>query len=443
MNKQMSGVSLKGEAISNSLAGLDSFADLASDARVHSGIYTRPDVFEAEMERVFYKTWVYIGHESEVPKEGEFKLRQIGRQPVILVRGSNGQVNVLLNRCRHRGAVVAEVESGKTKFFRCWYHGWTYDTDGKLVQVTGADAYEDGFCEKVGGLARPPRVENYRGFVFASLAEEGIGLREHLGKAAEMLDYLIDASPTGKIRLDAGVHKTTYRGNWKLVGMDGYHVYYVHASVIAVWHAKADSGAGATHRHDPYDDKSLSVTRDLGNGHCMLDLRKHRLKHVDEYLAFLERSPGGSEYIASMYEKHGKERGRELLSLAGDPHVGIFPNMQIINNQVRIMNPISANETEILMFPVLFEGVPDEINSMRLRQHESFYGPAGAGSPDDAEIFERTQRGMHAQVEPWIDISRGLNRERIDEDGTTIGLISDEVTQRAQVREWRRLMDAG
>lgn len=117
--------------------------------------------------------------------------------------------------------------------------------------------------------------------------------------------------------------------------------------------------------------------------------------------------------------------------------------MQIINNQVRIMIPLEPGRTEVLMFPVLFDGVDDAINTMRLRQHESFYGPAGAGSPDDAEIFERAQRGMNAQVNPWIDISRGMTREQTHADGTITGHISDEVPQRGQMRYWLELMTKG
>lgn len=416
--------------------------DLVEEGRVHSAIYTDPEIFELEQDRIFSRTWIYIGHESEVPKTGDFRLRKIGRQPVIMVRGKDGAVNVLMNRCLHRGAVVAEVESGNTKFFRCWYHGWTYDTAGKLVQVTADEGYEPGFCEKMGGLARPPLVQDYRGFVFASLSEDVLPLREHLGQAAELMDYLIDFSPTGKITLSAGVNKTVYRGNWKLVGMDGYHVNYVHASVVEGWGDDENSGIAAMHKNDPFSDTALTRTRDLGRGHVLLDFREHRMASIDKYVDFLRTIPGGDEYVAAMYSAYGEEKAKRNLSLAGDPHLGVFPNLQVIGNQIRIMNPVAADETEVLMFPVLLEDVPEEINTLRLRQHESFYGPSASGSPDDAEIFERAQIGMNATVNPWIEMSRGLNREYVDEDGTRVGRISDETTQRGQMREWKRLMTA-
>ncbi|UUZ71187.1 hypothetical protein LP415_18890 [Polaromonas sp. P1(28)-8] len=256
-----------------------------------------------------------------------------------------------------------------------------------------------------------------------------------------MMDLLIDASPVGAIKVTAGVHKTVYRGNWKLVGMDGYHVHYVHASVIAAWNRNSDTGLGATHRGDPFDDNSASRTHDLGHGHAMLDLTAHRMSHYEKFTEMLAGIPGGTEYVEAMHKKHG-DRAKLLISLAGDPHVGFFPNLQLINNQIRIMNPIGPDETEVLMFPVLFEGVSPELNELRIRQHESFYGPAGSGSPDDGEIFERVQRGLNAQVEPWVEISRGMKREKKLDNGTIEGLITDEVPQRGQFHEWLALLNA-
>ena len=94
------------------------------------------------------------------------------------------------------------------------------------------------------------------------------------------------------------------------------------------------------------------------------------------------------------------------------------------------------------MFPALLKGVPDSINELRLRNHEAFYGPASQGSPDDAEIFERNQLGLSAEVDPWVLLSRGLERERIEEDGTIVGRITDETTQRGQLKQWQKLMGA-
>lgn len=415
---------------------------LVREGQVHSSVFTDAQVFDLEIERIFHGTWLYIGHTSEVPRHGDFRARRMGRQPVLMMRGADGAVRVLMNRCRHRGAAVCEGDAGNTKLLRCWFHGWVYDATGKLIEVPGKKAYGPEFDQGAMGLDSPPRVEEYRGFVFASLNPEVPSLEAHLGPARPMIDLMLDASPQGAIRVDAGVHKTVYRGNWKLVGMDGYHVHYVHASVIAAWNRDPDAGLAATHRGDPFDDESASRTRDLGNGHVMLDLTDHRISHYPQFTEMMARTPGGPQYIQDMHARHGEERARLLISLAGDPHVGIYPNLQLLNNQIRIINPIAPDQCEVVMFPVLFEGVSDEINALRIRQHESFYGPAGAGSPDDAEIFERVQNGLMAQVNPWVEISRGMHREEHGADGVITGRISDEVTQRGQMRQWLKLMAA-
>ena len=409
---------------------------------VHSAVYTDEGIFDLEMRRIFHRTWVYVGHESEIKDRGGFRVRRIGRQPVIFVRGGDDQVRVLLNRCRHRGASVCETEAGREKFFRCWFHGWTYDNTGKLVDVTGPEGYGPDFDPADHSLTPAARVDNYRGFYFASLSGEGPALAEHLGLATKMIDLLVDASPTGVLDVNAGYNRTVYNGNWKLVGMDGYHPHYVHASVVSAWQRDSDAGSAATHRADPFDTASIATTRDLGNGHSMLDMREHRLKHFDGYRNFLAKAPGGQSYIDAIQAVRPGDYAELVLAMAGDPHIGIFPNMQLIGNQVRIINPISAGKTEVVMFPVMLGGVPDEINTLRLRQHEHFYGPASSGSPDDAEIFERVQVGMNAVVDPWIDLSRGMNREYVDTDGSIVGHISDEVPQRGQMRQWRTLMTA-
>lgn len=420
--------------------GAPAIDDLVQRGRVHSAIYTDPAIFALELRRIFGRSWLFIGHASEVPSQGDYRVRKMGRASVIMVRGEDGKVRVLMNRCRHRGSLVCETEAGNSKVFRCWYHGWTYDNTGKLMVVSGPGGYGADFHREEMELTPAPRAGEYRGFVFASLAAEGPSLDEHLGRAKPILDLLVDASPTGEIFVDGGTHKSVYRGNWKLVGMDGYHPNYVHASVVAAWRRNAESGVGSTHREDPFVDEARTLTRDLGNGHVMLDFRQHRLPHYDAHCAFLRKIPGGDAYIKDMHRAYGDERARLLIAVSGDPHVGVFPNLQLINNQVRIVNPIVVDETEVIMIAVRLGGISDEINASRLRQHESFYGPAGSGSPDDAEIFERVQRGMMAEVDPWVEISRGLERETVDSDGSIVGRITDEVTQRGQLKRWRELM---
>ncbi|UCV17753.1 aromatic ring-hydroxylating oxygenase subunit alpha [Ferribacterium limneticum] len=421
--------------------GLD-IESLVQEGRVHSRAFTDQSIFDMEMDKIFEQNWVYIGHGSEIPRHGDYRVRKIGRQSVVMIRDKDGSINVLMNRCRHRGAQVCEGDAGNTKALRCWFHGWIYDTAGNLIEVPGREAYDDKFNQAKMGLNSAPKVGVYRDFVFASLNPTSVELADHLGNAKEMIDLMVDASPTGAIRLQAGANRTTYKGNWKLIGMDGYHAPFVHASVVELWSQDQDRGLAATHRGNPFEDGGPSRTRDLGNGHSMLDFSQYRLGHLDAMKKLLRSFNGGEQYLADMYGKHSAERADLLVALGGDPHVGLFPNVQLINQHVRIINPIGPGLTEIYMTPVLLDGVSDEINGMRLRQHESFYGPAGAGSPDDTEIWERVQRGLSAEVNPWIDLTRGLHRQTRDDKGVITGHIGDEVTQRGQFRQWKKLMSS-
>jgi phenylpropionate dioxygenase-like ring-hydroxylating dioxygenase large terminal subunit len=259
---------------------------------------------------------------------------------------------------------------------------------------------------------------------------------------------MIDASPTSALFLNEGVHKTTYRGNWKYVGMDGYHPPIVHFSafeIIKRSSARQAADADSTIAQAPrktMGESELAVSRDLGHGHVVLDVAPHRISEQEHHLAATRRMPGGNAYVSDMAAAFGEKRAAELVAIGGDPHLGIFPNMQLINQHVRVIRPLAVDRTEVILYPVRLGGVSDEINEIRLRRHEDFYGPAGFGQPDDSEIFERVSEGLKATVDPWVDLSRGRHRERVDNDGSIVGQITDEVTARGQMREWARLMNA-
>lgn len=422
------------------------YGALVEEDRVHSSIFTDEQIFQDEMERIFHRTWLFALHESEIPEPGDFKRIQLGRFPIIATRDEKGEIQLLINRCRHRGAQVCEAQRGNAKRFQCWYHGWTYDSGGDLVGVTGPEGYDKNFKAEQHALGKVPRVDSYRGFVFASLAEDGMSLDQYLGSTRELIDVMVDSSPVGQIEVKPGVvNKTMYRGNWKQIGMDGYHPHYVHVSVFKIFGERENttgSAVGALHLEDPFSDASQSRTRGFPNGHACLDFRAQRRPQAAAAIEDLQRKEEGRQYVEDMIAAYGRERAEELIAWHGDPHLGLFPNLQLIHDHVRVVVPISPGETEVLMYPVFLKGVGPSINGKRLRAHEAFYGPAAAGSPDDAEIFERTQRGLLADRQPWVLLSRGMAREEVDADGSVTGCISDEITQRAQMQEWKRLMTA-
>ena len=140
--------------------------------RVHRRVFVDPEVFELEMDRIFGRSWIYVGHESQVPNAGDYFTTHVGRQPVVMTRDADGKIHVLQNRCPHKGAIVCPERSGHAKRLVCMYHGWTFAADGSLAAVPVRSGY-DNTCfdptDRANGMKRLPRVENYRGFVFASL----------------------------------------------------------------------------------------------------------------------------------------------------------------------------------------------------------------------------------------------------------------------------------
>jgi phenylpropionate dioxygenase-like ring-hydroxylating dioxygenase large terminal subunit len=352
-----------------------------------------------------------------------------------MVRDDRGEVRLLLNRCRHRAATVCQTAQGNAKFFRCAYHGWTYRNNGELSAVTYQDGYGGALRKEELGLTHVPRMGTYRGFVFGSLAPDGISLDEHLGAARDQIDLFVDLSPEGELDVRSGVSKYSYPGNWKLQienAIDGYHPNLVHQAIFDVVRKRTRT------RLDVFDGNSIGETRDLGNGHVMLDYRAYnraaRGPRVQPTIA-----GRGQDYLDAMVRRYGAERADEVIT-AGGTHLLVFPNLILIGVQIRVVQPVSIDYTEVYLYPTLLKGVAPAMNVARIRGHEGFYGPAGGVAPDDIEMFARIQEGLHAEVDPWLLFSRGLHRERQDVDGTIVGQMTDEVPQRGIWSHWKKVM---
>jgi phenylpropionate dioxygenase-like ring-hydroxylating dioxygenase large terminal subunit len=424
----------------SNIASLD-YDALVKEDRVHGRVYTDPHIYQEELDHIFHRGWVYVGHASEISQSGDFRLRRIGQQTVIMVRDDDGQVQLFMNRCPHRANAVCQVERGNTKAFRCAYHGWSFATNGELKGIPYQDRYPSSFRKEDHGLRKVPRMETYRGFVFGSLSPVGISLDDHLGpRVKEQIDLCIDLSPVGELDVTAGVHKYGYRANWKFQienSMDGYHPNFVHQTFFT--NIQHRTGRKLT---DLFTSSSAAQTRDFGNGHVMLDLRPYNKEKSSLWRAVNPDVRQKEPYIDAMITKYGAERTEELLAAAGT-HMLVFPNLVLIGVQIRVIQPVKVDETEVFLYPTLLKGVPQEVNVSRLRGHESFYGPAGGGATDDLEMFERNQMGLRCQVDPWLLLARGLGQEIREEDGTLVGQVTDEVTQRGIWRQWKKMMTQG
>jgi len=400
---------------------------------VHGSLYYDEAIFREELEKIWFRTWVYIGHESEVSENNDFVSKSIGPMPVLLVRDSDGEIRLLLNRCPHRGNAVCVQEKGNRARFTCPYHSWTFANDGRLLNYAFPDGYETADKSTL-GLSKVPRIANYRGFIFGSMAVDGPSLEEHLGGAKRVLDQLCDNSPTGEIEITAGFlhHKT--RANWKFIfenECDGYHPAFVHSSIFQV----ADSRIG-----DLYGKDAVAVTRSFGNGHTEVDPRpefRSRDMPMSWFGTTADKLP---DYVGQMNAAYGEERARQIM-IDGSPHAVIFPNLFIAEIQLFTIQPISAVESVQHVTALQFKGAPD-VNRRLRQQTMGSVGPAGFLLADDTEMYERNQRGLEIREPEYLYLKRGEHRERHDEDGYLIGHSTDDLPSREFWKHYRAVMEA-
>ena len=409
------------------------FDALIRPDHVHGSLYTDPAIYQLELDRIWRRGWVYVGHVSEVPNPNDYVMKSIGPEPILMTRDREGQVHLLHNRCPHRGNRVCMTDKGQARSFTCPYHGWTFGNDGSLKGYPFPSGYE-GVDRKDLGLGRVARVGIYKGFVFGCLSAEGITLEEHLGAAMGAIDALCLNSPEGEVEITAGFLKHKVRANWKFLvenETDGYHPSFVHASIFEV----AQSGIGSL-----YSSDSTAVSRDFGQGHTENDLRPEFRKRGVPMSWFGTTADKLPDYTQRMEAAYGKDEARRIM-IDGTPHIMIWPNLFIAEIQIFVIQPLAVNETVQHVTALQFKGAPDF--NRRLRQQTmGSVGPAGFLLADDAEMYERTQLGVQASNPEWLFLGRGRHRERTDDNGYLIGDATDETPSRGIWRHYRSIMEA-
>jgi len=398
-------------------------------------VMTDSDLLERERQAVFDRCWLYLGHESEIQGPHSFQTRTLAGRPLILLRQGDGEVAAFINSCTHRGAPVCKEISGTSKYFRCFYHLWTFESSGSLVSVPDEESYGPDFDKGALGLVPVPRLETYRGFVFVSFDAAIESLESYLGPAADYLDLVANSAETG-IEVIRGTHVWGAKANWKVMvenSMDSYHVPFGHKRYL-----DAIAAAGVTFKSTDrqssggYAAKAGGYVEDLGHGHAVsagagggfgrpadpdievkLQTRRERLEAMY-----------GADYVERLY--------------AGPRNCFIFPNLFIIDlvmgTTVRQIEPLSVNQMRITGWMLAPRDEDPDLRQYRLDNSLGFWGPAGLASPDDVEIVESCQvayEGASAEL-GWIQNSRGITR--------TSPLGVDEYQMRVFWRRWNELV---
>lgn len=389
--------------------------DVEKTFSVNRKVFVSDAVFEREMETMFSKCWIYVGHSSELRKPGDFQTRNVAGRPIIFVRDKEGEVRALLNTCRHRGAVVCREREGNARQFYCIYHGWSYHADGSLRNVPGEDAYSRPFDRKKMGLTHVPRLEQYRDFWFVNFDADAVSLEEYLGRAKDYIDLVVDQSPSGKMEIISGVQEYDMRANWKLLvenSVDDYHLVSTHATWLSYMR---NSGVNIT---PPRGSNLLLPTKgagiDLGNGHLTTDNPNFRGRPVAKWISIY-----GEEAIADieglrreLVERLGEARAARVADT--NRNLVIFPNLVINDGSsvtVRSFYPVGPDHMRITAWAL---GPVEETEAQRARRLHAFltfYGPGGFATPDDVAALELAQQGYSAWREvPWNDVSRGMTK---------------------------------
>lgn len=421
----------------------DDFGALVREDRVHRKVYVDPAVFDLEMERIFHRSWLFAGHESQVPAPGDFITTQLGGQSLILVRHED-DIKVLFNRCPHRGATICETESGNTRPFRCPYHGWVFDTDGRFISSSLHDDYGNSAMNASDLSVRSvPGTVNYRGFIFVNLSNDDPGFEQALGPIKSAIDNLVERSPEGTLELVPGIHKHVFPGNWKLLLeniMDAAHPPFIHAS---------SNDAGARGRLEEFKMRAEDVMS--GNRSAAVQLGQSRLRafqHGHSYLAAIpiriKVSPEAEkQYKTAMIEHYGSTRTEAILGEARHFNI-IYPQimLQSVFQTMKVLRPVAVDRTEVSVYVFRLKGAPQEYDQVAIQFANATNSSASIILQDDLATLGNTQAGLMNAAGDWVFFANGLTKDIADERHAYTGEGFSELPMRAQFSAWRERMSA-
>jgi phenylpropionate dioxygenase-like ring-hydroxylating dioxygenase large terminal subunit len=407
----------------------DEIRTLIRPGRVNRRLYTDPDIFELELERIFGSAWIYVGHESQIKNPGDFLATRIARKPLLLVRDAAGQIQLLHNQCAHRGSMVVASGQGHTSEFRCCYHGWTYHLDGRLKAAPLLHGYPSHVDPKNPEFAMRavPRVASYRGFVFGSLDPDGPDLEDYLGYMTTSFDDMVDRAPEGELEAAGGVFKHSYQGNWKLYLenlCDAAHPLFTHQSSIDAAQAQSDQvhsdGSGEIairqmrQNGAPYSFWEANVgIWTYPNGHSFLGDY-----HDDAKLVAALNDPTFRDYIAAMESKKGKEKTKKILE-ERRWNSNVYPNLSFMSQfqQLRVVHPVSVNETVVHTYSFRLCGAPARMFENTISFANVVNGTGSLVLTDDLEIYNRIGMGLSSAGSEWLEIGRGHAGDLPDDHG--------------------------
>ncbi|MBX5468158.1 MAG: Rieske 2Fe-2S domain-containing protein [Firmicutes bacterium] len=365
-------------------------------------VLTDPDVWALEQERVFPRTWQFLGHESEVPVPGAFVTRWMVHDPVLVVRGEDGEIRAFLNACPHRGTLLCTADAGTQAAFTCPYHGWTFDAQGALIGVALAhQVWGTELCRAEWGLKPIPRLERYQGLLFGTLDPAAPPLVEYLGAMTWYLDLLVGRS--GGMEVWGPPHRWVVAGNWKLLYEnftgDPYHVQSTHRSTVEL---------GITPQRVV---RGWQVV--LPHGHGI---------NVTQYLEVPERPYQRTpEALWPRFREHLNPVQEELLRRAAVLVGGIFPTLSFVSPlhgtgedlynflNLRVWRPLAPDRVEVWSWCLVDRAAPEAYKRAAYKAYVDSFGPSGTLEQDDTEMWARVMQASRG----WMVRDKTLNYNNV------------------------------
>jgi phenylpropionate dioxygenase-like ring-hydroxylating dioxygenase large terminal subunit len=428
--------------------------DLAAGT-ISRDIFVSDAIYREELERVFARAWLFVGHESQVPNPGDFFVSCMGEESAILCRDRAGDVHVFLNSCRHRGMKVCRYDDGNTTVFTCPYHGWSYGTDGRLVGVPYfREAYHSQLDRAQWGLVEVAQLARYKGTVWATWDKDAPSFFDYLGDFRAYLDLSLDAwdGSQGGSEILAGVQKWLIPCNWKFPAEnfsgDSYHN-ISHRSVDLA--GIGPSGSGRRDMRERQMARRLQISFPE-HGH---QTGVYVLPPGEGVPPAYAHSPIVADYFAHCEAERRKRRGQwgRVIGSPGE----VFPNTALHPRQPRtiaVSHPRGAHQTEVWRWYLVDAAAPSEVKAFLRDYYIRYSGPAGLTEQDDMENWNyahAASRGPIARRYAY-NYAQGMGHEIADWqwDGLRLPGWVMELTQaqssehnlRNLYRRWAQFMEA-
>ncbi|MEQ9450402.1 MAG: aromatic ring-hydroxylating dioxygenase subunit alpha [Pseudomonadales bacterium] len=433
----------------NNRIDFEEISDLVQATKLHKSLYVDESIFKTEMERIWGKAWIYVGHTSQIPNVGDYCTANITPStPVILIRDKKACVHVLHNRCAHKGAKIVEKDRGTIRgAFRCPYHGWSYRHDGTLLRIPNESGYEDtGFIisDECNNMQPVAKMEVYRGFVFATLSTEAPDLKTWMGGAITCIDNLCDRSPEGEVEITGGVLRYEHNCNWKFILEnlnDTMHPMVVHQAVVQ----SAMDYIGSLPEEATRERSLAEIILPFGSSYENFeDSGITGFKYGHHYdggkTSIHANYEVFDEYREAMENAYGLNRMNEILSF--NTHNTLFyPSLTIktaIQN-IRVIRPIAVDKFVVETWAFKLKGAPDAMLHRTLQYSRLINSSAGMVGPDDHEVYLRAQEGLKSPGGEWVEFHRQYGQDTEHPDRTTGGGTSD-LDMRTQYKAWKEYM---